>query len=193
MAFTPRLTAPGTDDKRWIKTTYGGYNHCIQIGSDGSVLPNCTGYVHGRWMEIGNTNTDYDLSLGDATTYYSRADGVFNRGSTPKLGAVVCFSSVDSTGAADAGHVCIVEEIASDGSYIVCSESDYGGARFTVRTRYKEYGWNPGSTGWLTTFQGFIYHPDISGSSSVWPTPGPQPEEKKHAFIFIPRRKKRWQ
>ena len=45
MAFTPRLTAPSQSDLHWIKTTHGGYNKCIQIQEDGSVLPNCTGYA----------------------------------------------------------------------------------------------------------------------------------------------------
>lgn len=40
--FTPRLTAPGTNDPNWINTAYGGRNMCI-VGSNGgiSVLPNC--------------------------------------------------------------------------------------------------------------------------------------------------------
>ena len=59
MAFTPRLTAPSSSDLRWIKDASGGYNQCV-YGSDGppSVLPNCTGYVHGRVMEIRGVNTD---------------------------------------------------------------------------------------------------------------------------------------
>lgn len=47
--FIPRLEAPSDDDLNWIKTTHGGYNKCIQIQEDGSVLPNCTGYArHGE-------------------------------------------------------------------------------------------------------------------------------------------------
>lgn len=49
MAFTPRFTAPSQSDLHWIKTTHGGYNKCIQIQENGSVLPNCTGYArHGE-------------------------------------------------------------------------------------------------------------------------------------------------
>lgn len=43
--FKRRETSPSNDNKYYIKTTKGGYNKCIQISSDGSVLPNCTGYA----------------------------------------------------------------------------------------------------------------------------------------------------
>ena len=45
IVFTRRLTAPSSTNKFYIKTTKGGYNKCIQIQSDGSVLPNCVGYA----------------------------------------------------------------------------------------------------------------------------------------------------
>ena len=51
MAFTPRLNAPSTADKYWLRPSSGGYNQCINI-SGGSVLPNCVGYAYGRFMEI---------------------------------------------------------------------------------------------------------------------------------------------
>lgn len=43
--FERRTTAPSSTNKYYIKTTHGGYNQCIQIQDDGSVLPNCTGYA----------------------------------------------------------------------------------------------------------------------------------------------------
>ena len=49
--YVPRLTPPAANDKRWINVKYGGFNKCIVINSGtGSVLANCTGYVHGRWL-----------------------------------------------------------------------------------------------------------------------------------------------
>ena len=45
MQFVKRITAPSNDNLYYIKTTKGGYNKCIQIQSNGSVLPNCTGYA----------------------------------------------------------------------------------------------------------------------------------------------------
>lgn len=50
--FIKREIAPSYTDKHWIKTTYGGWNRCIKIGSDGSVLPNCTGYSWGRSVSL---------------------------------------------------------------------------------------------------------------------------------------------
>lgn len=47
--FVKRTTAPSDDNLYYIKTTKGGYNKCIQIQSNGSVLPNCVGYA--RRME----------------------------------------------------------------------------------------------------------------------------------------------
>lgn len=49
VTFVKRSTAPASDNLYYIKTTKGGYNKCIQIQSNGSVLPNCTGYA--RRME----------------------------------------------------------------------------------------------------------------------------------------------
>ena len=43
--FVSRNTRPANDNLYYIKTTKGGYNKCIQIQSDGRVLPNCTGYA----------------------------------------------------------------------------------------------------------------------------------------------------
>jgi hypothetical protein len=79
-------------------------------------------------------------------------------GSEPRLGAVLCLSG---------GHVAIVEEIAADGSFINCSESDYGGAAFSYRTRYRSNNWELAVHG----FQGFIYQDE-----SYTPEPGPDPE-----------------
>lgn len=181
MAYWARTYAPSETDPLWINTGYGGDNKCIVINrSTGSVLPNCTGYVHGRWMEIGNTTREYNLSLGNANTYWRHNDG-YQRGSEPKEGAVLCFGG-------QYGHVCIVEKII-DTNTILCSESDYGGARFTMRYRYRKYNWKPGS-GWTLPFQGFIYHPDVGegtgGSGNpdepVEPVPDepiPYPQQKK--------------
>lgn len=169
MAYTPRLTAPSESDPRWINVNYGGYNHCIVITSSGSVLPNCVGYVHGRWMEIGNTNTDYGLSLGNASTYYGNTGDGFQRGSEPKLGAIACYGG----GSGGVGHVCIVEQII-DADTIVCSESDYGGPRFSVRTRYRSLGWRASSAS-TVVFQGFIYHPGVEGGG---------PEEKPYSLTI---------
>lgn len=167
MAYTPRTAAPSAADKHWIHTSKGGYNRCIiRNSSTGSVLPNCTGYVHGRWMEIGGKTSEYNLAFTNANTYFSHADS-FQRGQTPALGAIMCWNS------GSAGHVAVVEEIISDDE-IVCSESDYSGTRFILRHRIRSTGWNiKGRTAYLP-YQGCIYHPDIPGDE---PTPEPDPSE----------------
>lgn len=186
--FTERLTAPTPADKRWVsnESAYGGYNDCLVIDTtNGFVLPNCTGYVHGRWMEIGKTNTEYKLSTGNAGNYWSYTQDGYERGSEPKQGACICFSVPG-----EAGHVAVVERII-DSDSILCSESDYGGAVFTLRYRYRKYGWNP-SAGWNTVFQGYIYHPDIEGGGPekpVYPIPGPKPTERKRKIMIFKRRR----
>lgn len=85
-------------------------------------------------------------------------------GSEPALGAVACFN----------GHVAIVEEIAADGSFINCSESDYGGAPFTYRTRYRSNNWSyPG----YAPFMGFIYNENVEPGPDPGPDPEPEPPE----------------
>ena len=170
MAFTPRLTAPSTSDLRWIKDTSGGYNQCI-YGSNGppSVLPNCTGYVHGRVMEIRGNNVDNSgLPFGDAVTYWNGSTSAWVQEQNPSLGAVLCYGPAQGSGQTY-GHVCIVEQII-DNNTIVVSESNYGGNRFDVLTCYRAYGWRP-TTGWNVTPQGFLKNPYVTPTPPTPPTP----------------------
>lgn len=151
MAFTPRFTAPSQSDLHWIKTTHGGYNKCIVINeTTGSVLPNCTGYAWGRFLEI-NGLTDCDLSRGDAGNWYGHSDP-YDRGFLPRLGAIICWSKIGG-----AGHVAVVEEIKSNGD-LRTSNSAYNGRRFFLETVKKSKNYNRGT---LYRFQGFIYSPNI--------------------------------
>lgn len=163
MSYEPRTTRPNDGDPYWTKTTYGGYNEQI-LGNpvnrawSGSVLPNCTGYVHGRWMELGNQPYDYDPSIlpwGNASTYYGNSSA--EKGQDPRLGACMVWG-------VGAGHVAIVEEII-DNDTVITSESDYGGGSggtvFVTRTRHR--GWNWGYySGYSRAFLGFLYHPNIT-------------------------------
>lgn len=164
MSYTPRTTRPNDGDPYWTKTTYGGYNEQI-LGNpvnrawSGSVLPNCTGYVHGRFMELGNQPYDYDASIlpyGNASTYY--ANSSLEKGQDPRLGACMVWG-------VGAGHVAIVEEIINNDT-VLTSESDWGsssagGTVFVTRTRHR--GWNWGYySGYTREFLGFLYHPNIT-------------------------------
>lgn len=164
MTYTPRKVTPSSYDLRWTREDSGGYCKTNFSGSPlawaGSVLANCTGYVHGRWMEIGGTSIDYDLSTGNASEYWGHSDS-YERGQEPRLGAILCLGD-------GVGHVAIVEEISEDGSYIMCSESNYGGPEFRYVQRDKATGWKMHGGSTVGGFQGFIYHPN----------PDPEPDYK---------------
>lgn len=149
MKYTKRLKAPSTADKNYLHTSVGGYNSCIHI-KKGSCLPNCVGYAWGRWRELlGKTPK---LSRGNAENWYGYSDG-YKRGSTPKVGAVICWRKGKAGVASDgAGHVAIVEEIKKDGT-IITSNSGYGGSRFYLKTLKPPYSLKG------YTLQGFIYLP----------------------------------
>lgn len=157
MAFKARLNAPSKSDKNWIHTSAGGKNSCIKV-SGNSVLPNCVGYAWGRFMEIlGKTPK---LSRSNAENWYGYNDG-YKRGKTPKLGAVIVWAKGKVGNSKDgAGHVAIVEEIYSDGSFLV-SQSGYKSKRFWTSKIPK--------TGYLKgyTFLGFIYNPAVSSNTST--------------------------
>ena len=157
MSFKERLTPPSTTDKNWIHTSKGGKNSCILITGN-SVLPNCVGYAWGRFMEIlGSTPK---LSRANAEDWYGYTSDGYKRGQTPKLGAVICWRKGKTGTESDgAGHVAIVEKINSDGS-IVISQSGYNSGRFWTSTVNKDY------TLLGYTFQGFIYNPGVSDTSS---------------------------
>ena len=150
--FTPRTTAPSQTDLKWINRSYGGYNRCIVINqTTGYVMPNCTGYTHGRVMEFTRQNS-CTLSAGDAGTWYGYTADGYTRGQSPRLGAVICFS-----GGSYGGHVAVVEKIV-DSSHIVTSNSAYGSTNFWTETVTLTNGiWTRPYSGY--SCQGFIYIP----------------------------------
>lgn len=154
MAYIPRFNAPSESDKLWIQIGSGGYNHCIYVTGN-SVLPNCTGYAWGRFCEIMGTTT-CNLSIDNAMRWYGYTEDGYNRGNSPKLGAVACWY-----GGTDGGHVAIVEKINSDGS-IETSNSAWNGDRFYSQKLYPPaYTWSD-----YFTLQGFIYNPSVNGGSA---------------------------
>ena len=173
--FVPRTSAPSQDNKYYIKTTKGGYNKCILINSTtGSVLPNCTGYAWGRFMECQLNVHNCNLSRANAELWYSNIIDGYSRGSTAKLGAVICWHSTRS-----GGHVAIVEKINADGS-ILTSNSAYNGERFYMRT-LKPPNFYMGKS---YTFQGFIYNPTTFIEPTP-PEPPTTPEITKSKFPWV--------
>ena len=148
MAFVPRNTnndAPSADNIYYLVPSAGGVNECIEI-SDGSVLPNCVGYCWGRAYEI--TGTRPTLSRNNATNWFEYTQDGYQRGNTPSLGAVACYSG----GLDGSGHVATIEQINNDGSCVI-SNSAYNGTRFWVQTITPPF--YQFQTGY--NFQGFIY------------------------------------
>lgn len=161
--FVPCKTIPSNMYPWWIRIQNGGNSPCI-LGNPpyqtGCTLSNCVGWAWGRYCQIRGS-ADPLLPTGNAGQWWRQAQiNGKNTGSEPALGAVICFD----------GHVAIVEEIAADGSFINCSESDWGGAAFIYRTRYRSQNWS--FTGY-SPFQGFIYQDD---QPTPGPGPGPEPE-----------------
>lgn len=148
MSFTRRTTPPSTSSKYWKHITAGGVNECIEI-SGGSCLPNCVGYAWGRIYEINGKKPS--LSKRNAELWYGTIDG-YNRGSKPRLGAVLCWSKGKvGNGSDGAGHVAVVERIYSDGSVLVSASGYNSKKRFYTQKIPK----NGKLSGY--DFQGYIY------------------------------------
>ena len=165
--FSPRLTAPSSSDKHWIKSTKGGLNDCIEI-SGGSVLPNCVGYAWGRFYEIIGEKPR--LSKNNAEMWYGNTADGYKRSQTPELGAVACWSKgVVGNEADGAGHVAIVGQILPNGD-IVTSNSAYGGSLFYVHIYEKSARYSFGAY----KFQGFILPPvqikNVTSAAASAPT-----------------------
>ncbi|MCR5656368.1 MAG: RICIN domain-containing protein [Butyrivibrio sp.] len=138
LAFSPRTSAP-TDYSTYYgsKNTYNPYD---SFGKKG----NCTWYAWGRAYEILKQRPS-GLGTGNANVWYSKS--TYPKGSSPKLGAIMCWNY------GTYGHVAVVEAIGNDGT-ITYSESSYDPAYlFKVRTR------KPSE--FKNGFQGYVYLPIV--------------------------------
>lgn len=172
MNFTPRLSEPLQGNLYYQRVGYGGYNRCILGNSNGRkyygcVLPNCTGYAYGRWMECQGVQSS-NLSTSNAKLWYGHtSDGYTRSATTPYLGAVICWTGTY-------GHVAVVEKIYSN-TDILWSESNWSGTASNGRYWRTRRG-NPATlySGAGLTFQGYIY------PKTTWdgedPVPGPDPD-----------------
>lgn len=151
--FKPRLNGNGWTKTKWFTKEYNNFV------KNGISVPNCTVHVAARWAELFNHNAkeelwgDYDHILGNAKYWYAdKSIGVnkdLKRGSTPKLGAIVCFDG-------NYGHVCVVEKI--EGNKVTCSYQEKDGTSFSLATENWKVGTSYGKYGW-GKFQGYIYPP----------------------------------
>ena len=140
--FTPRLTCPDGSNKYYYNSNYNVFQKY------GYGLPNCTAYAYGRAYEI--LGTEPKLSWNGAGQWYgyNQSNGYYKYGSTPKVGAIACWSY------GGGGHVAVVEKIESNGT-MTLSNSEWGGRTFYLTTA-KTTDSNPGGNSWWT-FQGYIY------------------------------------
>lgn len=158
--FVKRTSAPSGTNKYYLKAGKSGYNRAMEINnSTHSCLPNCVGLAHGRWLE-SQGQTDYNkydkLPTGNAENYYSYTKDGYERGNTPKVGAIACWRKGKAGDSSDgAGHVAFVEEVYSNGD-IYTSNSGYNSTRFYMKKYTKSSNYSNGSA---YTFQGFIYNP----------------------------------
>ena len=156
MPFTPRTSIT-------VPTAMAGnpwwYSNGNIFYAAGYGLPNCTCYSYGRVGEIlGAFETR--LPSGDAGTWYPtiQLNGALPIGSTPALGAVICWYDPNGVWA---GHCAIVEEIRANGD-LYCSNSGYPDNYFWMSTLTQASGYREN---WMISrgyqFQGFIYCYDL--------------------------------
>ncbi|MBI4857269.1 MAG: GBS Bsp-like repeat-containing protein [Acetobacterium woodii] len=149
--FSPRLTAPTSDnDYYFAKNIFylAGYG-----------MPNCTAYAWGRAYEILGSKPN--LSNGNANEFwdYNLNSGAYSHGSTPKVGAILCWNG------SSCGHVAVVEKI--DGNKVTVSESSWSGSYFYTTT------FTAGSEDAVSVggFQGYIYLGDFDPEPARDTTP----------------------
>ena len=183
--FSIRTYKP-SGNKNYITTGAGGWNTCIKgypMDANANVLANCVGYASGRFNEIinearGTTGCTYKGLNCNAEWFIERAkEAGLKTGSTPKVGAIMCWQKGSVDGGQDgAGHVAIVERINSDGS-VYTSESGYGSTAFWNQTRNNSNGrWGCGNGYKL---RAFIYLPDDVQKIVDGAINPPKPEEDK--------------
>ena len=162
MAFTERTSKPGAGNKNFIRTATGGWNTCIQgnpTDRDCNVLANCVGGASGRFNEIinqvrGTSGCAYKTLNCNAERALAAGLKI---GSTPRVGAIMCWQKGSLSSSDGAGHVAVVERVYSPTS-VYTSESGYGSKAFWNQTRNKGNGsWGLGGT---YKFRCFIYLPD---------------------------------
>ena len=180
-----RTSKPSASNKFYITKSKGGYSTCIQGKPTDvcNVLANCVGYACGRFNEIIGSMKYPSLNC-NAENFIERAISAgLKTGSTPRVGAIMCWQKGSLASGDGAGHVAIVEKVNSESS-VYTSESGYGSTAFWNQTRTISNGrWGMSSS---YAFRSFIYLPDdvqavvdkCSGGDTPTPTPTPGPSSK---------------
>lgn len=146
--FTQRTEAPTSGNAYYYANN--------PFYASGYGLPNCTCYAWGRFWECqGSAGSRPRLSLGNAEDWWGYTSDGYQRGQTPRVGAVICWRKGQAGNNSDgAGHVEIVEAVNDDGT-IVTTGSAWNGYLFRTKKRNPTSNWDGGDY----IFQGFIYNP----------------------------------
>ena len=139
MIFAKRVSCPSDDNKYYLRPNKG-YNKCIRGNTAHKlnhgtydVLPNCTGWCYGRFLECQEL-TSCKLPTCNAEMWLNK-NKTYQEGFTARLGSILVFGKGKvGEGADGAGHVMFVEGIAKDGT-LLCSESGWGFTKSRMDTR----------------------------------------------------------
>lgn len=159
MKFVKRITAPSKTDKY-----YGKHDPFINSGfgmfqNNG----NCTDYAYCRFRECQeDINASNKLPTSNAETWYKKVkdSGAYKVGKEPKVGSIAVYGKGKiGVGSDGAGHVCIVEEVYPDGSFLT-SNSAWDKTLFYT----KKIGANKELSGF--SLEGFIY-PNVEFENNI--------------------------
>lgn len=163
MKFIKRTTAPSKDNKYYLRPDKG-YNLCIRGNKESGVnyskydvLPNCTGYCYGRFLESQKIDK-CDLPRCDAENWLAN-NKTYEEGWTARVGSILVFAKGKAGNSKDgAGHVIFVEGIDKKGTLLV-SESGWSAKKrmWTAKMKIKKDGGYKYSSKY--TYLGCIYSP----------------------------------
>lgn len=169
--YKPRLVIPEYGNPYYNNKSNGGFNPCA-LGNNShgqrqkglNILPNCVGYVVGRFNEIGGYGAcKWLVARGNACDFIriGQQQGL-QISDAPTLGGCMVWAG----GPGGYGHVAIVERI--QGNKIETSESEYYGKAFTT---YKRTGrnWSEGCY-WMRSsykYLGCIVNPAVKEDKPV--------------------------
>lgn len=170
----PRLHMPNKGNPYYNTKSVGGYSPCA-LGNPAArveglnVLPNCVGYVVGRFNELGEYGRIKWLAArGNACDFAKIAhEQGLEVTDEPTIGGVMVWTG----GSGGYGHVAFVEGKATNSEGFVCSESEYFGKAWTLYTRKrgKDRQWREGCYWMGTSFKyaGCIKNPAIKEAPVV--------------------------
>lgn len=163
MQFIKRLTTPDKDNKYYLRPNKG-YNKCIQGNTEHGinhgkydVLPNCTGWCYGRFLESQEFEK-CNLPTSNAETWLNK-NTTYQEGWTARVGAILVFAKGKVGNSKDgAGHVIFVEAIDKKGTLTV-SESGWSARKrmWTDKMKIQKNGGYKYSSKY--TYLGCIYSP----------------------------------